>query len=48
MARLREVGKYGNSFVIKLIPEDIQDLELELGDKLDIEDAMIVKKRKQK
>jgi hypothetical protein len=39
--RYRELKKYGNTFVITLLPKDIQDLNLKLGDLIDIEDAVV-------
>ena len=44
MARLRSIGKYGNSFVIKLTPLDMKDLQLQEGDEIDIEDMVILNK----
>jgi len=49
MPRIREIKKHGNSFVIKLSIYDMQDFELEEGDKIDIETSLLtgkVKKRK--
>ena len=40
MSRYRQVKKYGNSFVIKLIRTDIDDLNLKEGDWIDVEDAI--------
>jgi antitoxin component of MazEF toxin-antitoxin module len=40
MARYRPIKKYGNAFVIALKPQDVQDLNLKLGDMVDIEDAV--------
>lgn len=37
MPRYREVKKYGNSFVISLMKNDLTDLNLEAGDEVDIE-----------
>ena len=39
--RYRELKKYGNTFVIALTPKDIQDLNLKVGDLIDIEDAVV-------
>lgn len=36
MKRLREIKKYGNSASIKLSPSDLIDLDLKVGDKVDI------------
>jgi hypothetical protein len=41
MARYREVKKYAGMLVIKLSPADEKDLNLTLGDLIDIEDAVI-------
>ena len=38
--RYRPIKKYGNTFVIALIPKDIEDLNLKIGDMIDIEDAV--------
>jgi len=38
--RRREIKKYGDSFVIKLFPIDIQDFNLSVGDTVDIEDLV--------
>lgn len=40
MARYRPITKYGNTFVITLKPQDVEDLNLKLGDMIDIEDAV--------
>lgn len=40
MTRYREVKKYGNAFMIALKPQDMLDLNLKLGDLVDIEDAV--------
>ena len=36
MKRLRQIKKYGNSFVIALFQTDIKDMELNEGDEVDI------------
>lgn len=36
MKRLRQIKKYGNSFVIALFQTDIKDFELKEGDEVDI------------
>jgi hypothetical protein len=41
MARYREVKKYAGMLVIKLSPADEKDLNLKLGDLIDIEDAVV-------
>jgi uncharacterized membrane protein (UPF0127 family) len=38
--RYRKVNLYGNRFVIELMQVDIQDLNLKVGDLVDIEDAV--------
>jgi len=45
--RLREIKKYGDSFVIKLFPIDLQDFNLSVGDTVDIEDLVIIKQQKE-
>ena len=42
MTREREVRKIGNSWFVKLNPIDIEDFKLEIGDKLDLEDCLII------
>jgi len=49
MKRLREVKKYGNSFVIKLYTSDILDFKINEGDLIDINDicvSRLIKKRR--
>jgi hypothetical protein len=41
MARYREVKKYAGMMVIKLLPKDMEDLNLKVGDLIDIEDAVV-------
>ena len=36
MKRLRQIKKYGNSFVIALFQTDMKDMELNEGDMVDI------------
>ena len=38
--RFRRVNKYGNRYVIELMKSDIEDLNLKVGDMIDIEDAI--------
>jgi uncharacterized membrane protein (UPF0127 family) len=38
--RYRRVNKYGNRYVIELMQVDIEDLNLKVGDMIDIEDAV--------
>ena len=45
MVRLREVKKYGTTWIVKLEPIDIEDLGLKVGDKVDIEDVVIKTKK---
>ncbi|MHA2019043.1 MAG: hypothetical protein ACTSXY_12315 [Promethearchaeota archaeon] len=40
MARYREVKKYGNTYVLCFTRSDIHDLNLKVGDLIDIEDAV--------
>ena len=46
MVRLREIGRFGNSWAIKLAPADMKDLQLELGDLINIDDIIKIKKSK--
>ena len=36
--RTRQIKQYGNTFVIKLSPDDLKDLNLEVGNYVDIDD----------
>lgn len=47
MARLREIKKYGDSWIIKLNPIDAKDFDLKEGEEIDIEDMIVKRKRKQ-
>ena len=38
--RYRKVNLYGNRYVIELMQVDIEDLNLKVGDMIDIEDAV--------
>ena len=44
--RKRQIKKYGNTWIIKLVPSDIKDFELKEGDEVDIEDVEIIKSKK--
>ena len=44
MVRLREVKRYGTTWIIKLEPMDLKDLGLKEGDMVDIEDTIIKSK----
>lgn len=44
MVRYRTFKKYGGSDIIQLKPTDKEDLGLEYGDEVDIEDVVIKKK----
>jgi len=44
--RKRKIGKYGNAWVIKLKPIDVQDFEMSEGDLVDIEDLNLIKEKK--
>ena len=46
MARIRNVVKWGNSTLIMLKPSDPVDMGIEAGDKVDIEDILIIKTKK--
>lgn len=41
--RSRRITKYGGSYVIKLIPEDLKDLDLKIGDIVDIDEIVKLK-----
>jgi len=40
MARYRKIRKYENGWVIRLLNQDIKDLNIKEGDLVDIEDAV--------
>jgi hypothetical protein len=40
MTRFRKVRKYENGWVIRLLQQDIDDLNIKDGDLIDIEDAV--------
>lgn len=42
--RIRKIRKWGNSAVIPLISADMKDLDLKLGDEVDIDDIVKIKK----
>ncbi len=44
--RARKFGKYGNTDVIKLKPHDKEDLDLEYGDEVDLENIKKVDPQK--
>ena len=44
--RMRKIGKYGNTWVIKLTPSDAKDFDLKEDDEVDIEE--IIPKRNKK
>lgn len=46
--RLREVRKIGNSWFIKLDPADVKDFNLDEGNKMDIEDILIINNNKRR
>jgi len=48
MARIREVIEYGNSTLIRLHKVDLVDLELKVGDLVDIEDIQKINKQNKK
>jgi uncharacterized membrane protein (UPF0127 family) len=39
--RYRKINLYGKRFVIELMKTDIEDLNLKVGDLIDIEDAVV-------
>ena len=41
--RVRQIKKYGNTFVIKLSPTDLEDLDLKENDSVDIDEIVKVK-----
>ena len=49
MARIRTTTRWGNSDIIMLKPQDKVDLDIEIGkDEVDLEDMIIIKRRKKK
>lgn len=46
--RIRKIKKYGDSYIIRLSPTDIQDFKLEIGDAIDIDNVVFLKKKKEK
>ena len=38
--RYRKINLYGNRYVVELMKQDIEDLNLKVGDMIDIEDAV--------
>ena len=46
MSRIRTIKKYGDTWVIKLMPLDAVDLELNIGDEVDVEDMVIIRRKK--
>ncbi len=44
----RNIRKWGNSFVIMLTPTDVKDMEISVQDEADIEDIVIIKKKKKR
>lgn len=47
MTRLRKIKKYGNSWVIPLSSVDIKDFQINVGDQVDVEDLVIIPKKKE-
>jgi hypothetical protein len=43
--RLRNIIKYGNTYVIKLHTADIEDFGLVIGDKVDIDDLVLLQEK---
>ncbi|MDD4110190.1 MAG: hypothetical protein PHS54_01400 [Clostridia bacterium] len=46
--RKRKIMIYAGMWVIKLLPTDVKDLDLEEHDEVDIEDLIILNKKKEK
>lgn len=46
--RLRQIKKYGNTWVVKLETADIEDYGIIEGDKVDIEDLSLLKEKRGK
>ena len=46
--RFRKVNLYGNRYVIELMQVDIKDLDIQIGDLIDIEDCLIKKPKNKK
>ena len=44
--RVRQIKKYGNSFVIRLSPDDLKDLDLKENDSVDIDEIIKVEEEK--
>lgn len=42
MVRIRKVAAFGNSFCIRLVKRDLLELDLKVGDFVDIEDIIKV------
>jgi len=42
--RKRIIKKYGNTWIIKLEATDVKDYKLQIGDEVDLEDILKVKK----
>lgn len=43
MPRIRQIKKYGNSYIIALFKADMDDFKLKESDKVDIENIIILK-----
>lgn len=43
--RKRKIVKHGNSALILLAPNDLPDLDLKIGDEVDIDEIVKVKKK---
>lgn len=44
----RKIGLYGHAYIIKLKPQDLPDHDWEVGDMIDLTDAVIIKQKKSK
>ena len=44
--RKRKVGKYGNTDVIKLKPQDLKDMNLEYEDEVDVDKIKKIEEKK--
>jgi len=46
MKKIRKIVKYGNAVVIRLAPQDLEDMDWQIGDLLDITECVKIKKAK--
>lgn len=45
--KIRQIKQYGNTVAIKLSPSDLVDLNIKVGDLVDIEDIVVIKNQKE-